>query len=280
MLLGMLMASSLDASVKAIVSDISLPQIVFLRSVFSLPVILLVCRIEGGGLRGLRTTRPGWHLYRGLLASGASFGFFWGLGHVEFLTAVLLAHIAPVVVVLLSKPVLGEQVRLVQWVGITIGFIGVLVVVDPGGLDFHPAVLAIIGSSVCWALLSLSNRKLVGVEPAGALLFYMVPIAAVIGLVLAIPDWTTPSARELYFLMYAGVATGLLHLFVLIAYRHARAATVAPLEYSTLIWSALAGYFFWAELPTILVVGGGVLILTGGAISIRGGVSPEPAAAS
>ena len=268
------MASSMDASIKAIVSDLSLPQIVFLRSLFALPVVLVVCRFEGG-LRGLKTKRWGWHLYRGVLAGGAAFGFFWGLGYVDFLTAVLLAHISPVVVVLLSAPVLGERVRLMQWVGIGIGFVGVLVVVEPDGLDWNPAALAILGSSVCWALISLSNRRLAGVEPAGALLFYMLPISAVLGLVLALPNWTTPTPREYAFLIYAGLATGLLHLFVVIAYRHARAATVAPLEYSTLVWSALAGYVFWSELPTIGVVAGGVLILLGGAISIRGAAPPE-----
>ena len=153
--------TSIDVAVKALAHDYSTAQIVLLRSAFALPIILWLVH-QQVGLPALGRVHAGWQFWRGLLTAGANFGFFYGLGYVPLVTALMLAYIGPVLIVLLAKPLLGEPIGAARLVGVLIGFAGVVFVIQPAGLEVHPAVWAILGSAVCWALLSLSNRRLAG----------------------------------------------------------------------------------------------------------------------
>ena len=158
MCFAMLVAAGIDVSVKALASGYGTAQIVLLRSLFALPIVLTICHYQSG-LAALATPRWGWQLYRGLLTAGANFGFFYALAHVPIVTALMLSYIGPVLIVLLSRPLLGERVTLQQWLGILVAFGGVLIVLQPTSIDLPPAALAIFGSALCWALLSISNRR-------------------------------------------------------------------------------------------------------------------------
>ncbi|MCZ6889157.1 MAG: DMT family transporter [Gammaproteobacteria bacterium] len=270
MVLAMLMGASIDVSVKTLTAGYGTAQIVFLRSLFALPVILIVC-VRECGLARLATPHWGWQLYRGALAAGSTFGFFYGLAYLELVTAVLLAYVSPVLIVLLARPVLGERVGLHQWLGISIALGGVLTVLQPTRLDVHPAAFAIIGSGLCWALLSLSNRRLAQQEPAAVLAFYTLPVSVVVSAVLMIDDWSTPVVLVDWLLLgVAGVTGGFVHIFAALAYRHAPPAVIAPLEYTTLIWAGIAGYLFWGEIPTVWIVVGGAAVMAGGYIAMQG----------
>ncbi len=269
MSLAMLAGAGIDISVKALAGDFSTAQIVFLRSLLALPVVLAICAHQGV-LAELTRPRWGWQLYRGVLVAGANFGFFFGLAHVPLVTAVLLAYLAPVLIVLLARPLLGERVGIRRWCGIGVAFTGVLVVVRPTELDVSPAVLAILGSAACWALLSISNRKLAGTVSVGVLSFYTMPISALLGGWFSLGAWSTPGLDDWMLFLTAGCAGGLAHTLVATAYRHASVAVVAPFEYTTLIWTALAGWLFWNELPSAWVWVGGAAVIAGGYLAVRG----------
>ncbi len=268
MSLGMFTAAGIDISVKALTGGFDTPQIVLLRSLFALPAVLLICHYQSG-LKSLATPRWGWQLYRGFLTAGANFGFFYALAHVPIVTALLLSYIGPVLIVLLSRPLLGERVGLHQWLGIGVAFAGVVVVLRPDSLSLPPAALAVFGSALCWALLSISNRRLAGEVPAGVLTFYTVPISALLAGLLTIGEWTAPAGTDWLLFAIAGCCGAGAHLLVAMAYRHANAAVIAPFEYTALIWISLAGYLFWNEQPDVFTwVGGGGVIL-GGWLAMR-----------
>ena len=266
---GMLMAAAIDVSVKALTAGYGTAQIVFLRSVLALPLLLVICHRQSG-LGALATPRWGWQLVRGLLAAGANFGFFYGLRYLELVTAMMLAYVSPVLIVLLSRPLLRERVGLHQWFGVSIGFAGVLVVMRPTQMGLDPAALAVLGSALCWALLSLSNRRLAGVESPAVLSFYTVPISGAIAAFLMGGDWVTPGWNDLALFAVAGTAGAGAHMFVAMAYRHAPAGVIAPLEYASLIWGALAGYAFWGEVPEAWIWIGGGAVIVGGFVATRG----------
>ncbi len=268
MTLAMLVAAGIDVSVKALTSGYDTAQIVLLRSLLALPIMLLVCHYQTG-LRRLATPRWGWQLYRGLLTAGANFGFFYALAHVPIVTALLLSYVGPVLIVLLSRPLLGERVDLHQWLGIAVAFAGVLIVLRPDRLVLPPAAWAILGSALCWALLSISNRRLAGVEPAPVLAFYTIPVSALLAALLTIGEWRSPVGSDWLLFAAAGVCGATAHLFVAMAYRHARAAVIAPFEYTALIWVSLAGYLFWNERPDLVTWLGGAAIILGGYIAMR-----------
>ena len=265
---AMFMAASIDVSVKALTSNFGTPQIVFLRTLLSIPILLAFCAHQRS-TRQLVQPRWGWQIYRGLLAAGANFGFFYGLAHMELITAVMLAYIAPVLIVLAAQPLLGEIIGPRRWLGTILGFIGVVVVLNPTNFAVDPAMLAVLGSALCWALLSISNRKLAGQVNAAVLAFYTAPISGLIALFLIGNDWTTPNPQEWGLFFIAGVCGASAHFLTALAYRHAQASTIAPLEYTNLIWVTFAGWFFWQELAGGGVWAGGGLILLGGYIAVR-----------
>ena len=265
---GMFMGAAIDVSVKALTAGYGTPQIVLLRVLLALPLVLAICH-QQNGLRSLATPRWGWQLYRGVLAAGANFGFFYALAYIELLTAMMLAYLSPVLIVLLARPLLGERVGIHQWIGILIAVAGVLIVLQPKGLDIEPAALSVLGSSLCWALLSLSNRRLAGIESPAVLTFYTLPVAGILAGLFTVGQWVTPTWLDWAYFAIAGVSGGCVHLFVAVAYKHAPAATIAPFEYTTLIWGALAGFLFWNEVPTQLIWIGGAAVITGGYIAMR-----------
>ena len=149
MSLAMFTAAGIDISVKALTGGFDTPQIVLLRSLFALPVVLLICHYQSG-LRSLATPRWGWQIYRGLLTAGANFGFFYALAHVPIVTALLLSYIGPVLIVLLSRPLLGERVGLHQWLGISVAFTGErpTMVLTSGNDAFEPQLASTLGETL------------------------------------------------------------------------------------------------------------------------------------
>lgn len=268
MSMAMFTAAGIDIAVKALTGGFDTPQIVLLRSLFALPIVLLICHYQSG-LKSLARPRWGWQIYRGFLTAGANFGFFYALAHVPIVTALMLSYIGPVLIVLLSRPLLGERVGLHQWLGISIAFTGVLVVLRPDSLTLPPAALAIFGSALCWALLSISNRRLAGEVPTGVLTFYTVPVSAFLAGMLTVGNWSAPVGTDWLLFAIAGCCGAGAHLLVAMAYRHANAAVIAPFEYTALIWISLAGYLFWNEQPDLFTWIGGAAVILGGWLAMR-----------
>ena len=126
----------------------------------------------------------------------------------------MLSYIGPVLIVLLSRPLLGERVGLHQWLGISIAFTGVVVVLRPDSMSLPPAALAIFGSALCWALLSISNRRLAGEVSTGVLTFYTVPISALLAGMLTVGNWTPPVGTDWLLFAIAGCCGAGAHLLV------------------------------------------------------------------
>jgi len=268
MLFAMFLGACIDVAVKALSSNYSTAQIVLLRTLFALPLVMLFCHYQGG-LQSVFSPRWRWQLYRGLLTTGVNFGFFYALAYVPLVTAVLLAYISPVLIVLLSYFLLKEQVGYQRLAGCALAVIGVLCVLNPGSMVWHPAMLAILGSSLCWALLSISNRQLAGLESTAALTFHTLPVSGVLAALLTAGHWVQPQQIDWILFAIVGAGAGGLHFFAALAYKNAKAATIAPLEYSNLIFTGAAAYLFWQEVPTGYTVIGGVAILAGGFLAIR-----------
>ena len=273
----MFMAACVDVAVKALAGSYGTAQIVLLRILLSLPLVLAFCHLQGG-LRSLIAPRWGWQSYRGLLAAGANFGFFYSLAHLPLLTAVLLAYISPVLIVLLARPLLGEHIGLNRWLGVGVAVAGVLLILGPGAprIDLDeplsgPALgaLAVLGSALCWALLSLSNRQLATRETPAVMLFYTMPVSGFLAALLTMGDWVPPSPGDWLWFLLAGCCGGGIHFGVVLAYRFTPAGAIAPLEYTNLIWAALGAYLLFGEVPNSSAALGGGAIVLGGYLALR-----------
>ncbi len=263
LLFGIVSGLALDLCAKWLLADYSLSQFVFLRSVFGLSFFLLGARFYGG-LGSLRTSRWRWHLLRTLLATGAMFGFFYGLSRMPLVNALTIAFTAPLFVTGLSVPFLGEHVGWRRWLAVIIGFAGVLIVLRPGQGMFTPAAIGLIIAAICYAGLALTARKLAATESSFSLAAYVVTGPLLVSATLLPGNFSMPTTGGWFFFVLAGLCSAMAWVGIVGGYRRAPPAMLAPFEYTALIGAAAAGYLIWDEIPDIWVLTGGLVIIASG----------------
>jgi len=263
MISGVALFGMMDATIKWLTSDFPVAQIVTMRSWFGLPVLFFLVRLEGG-ISSLHTRRPGIHFVRFILVLLLSFSFFWVLSQMKLVDAIAITFAAPILIAALSVPILGESVGLHRWSAILVGFVGVLIILRPGAGVFQWAAIAALGSAVVYALLLISTRALKSTESASSLMFYPQFGLALTGILLAPFFWETPSMQELGLFAIAGTFGSFGILCLTNAFRLTPVATVAPFEYTALIWATLLGYLLWDELPDRYTLLGAAVVVSSG----------------
>jgi drug/metabolite transporter (DMT)-like permease len=224
-------------------------QIIFFRTLVSLPLIAVLAHY-GGGLTRLRTRRPGVHLVRGLIYTGTMGFFVLGLTMLPLAEATAIAFAAPLFVTLLSVPLLG--------------FIGVLVVVRPGGEGFHPGALIMLAAAVFYALLMITSRRYGATEHLWAMVFYITLVPLVLSAATLPWVWQDPHPWHWLGFLGAGVIGVGATACITMAFRFAPAAIAAPFDYTAMLWAVLLGWWFWGEMPDLWVFLGSTLIIGSG----------------
>lgn len=276
LLFGVAAGLGLDLCAKALLATYPLEQFVFLRSLAGLAIFVLGARYFGG-LGGLATSRWRWHLARTLLATGAMFGFFYGLAHMPLVNVLTLGFSAPLMMTALSVPALGERVGWRRWSAVCAGFAGVLIMLRPGaGFLLIPSA-CVLGAALCYACLAITARYLGRTESAYSLSVYVIggPLL-VSGLLSLEGQWLAPDAVGWLLFLLAGACSVGAWVGLVGGYRRASPAVLAPLEYTALIGGAAAGYFIWGEVPDARVAIGAAVIIAAGIFV----VSREVAAAA
>lgn len=268
LLFGIAAGLALDLCAKWLLADYSLPQFVFLRSIFGLLFFLIAARFYGG-LGGLKTKLWQWHLLRTSLATGAMFGFFYGLSKMPLVNALTIAFTAPLFVTGLSVPFLGEHVGWRRWLAVVAGFLGVVIVLRPGVGMFTPAAIGLIISAICYAGLALSARKLAATESSFSLAVYVVVGPLLVSSTLVTGNFSSPTAAAWFLFVLAGLCSALAWVGIVNGYRRAPPAMLAPFEYTALVGAAVAGYLIWDEVPDIWVITGALIIVGSGLFIVK-----------
>lgn len=264
LLLGVTGGLGLDLCAKALLANYPLEQFVFLRSLAGLMIFLLLAK-QFGGLRSLATVRWKWHVLRTVLASGAMFGFFFGLSRMPLVNALTLGFTAPLLVTALAVPFLGEHVGWRRWLAVAVGFGGVLIILRPGAGIFSPASIAVLIAAFCYACLAITARHLGKTESSFALSVYVIAGPMLISGVLSIDGgWVAPDVVGWVLFLLAGSCSVVAWIGIIGGYRRASPTILAPFEYTALIGAALAGYLIWDEVPDRWVVIGAIVIIASG----------------
>lgn len=264
LLTGVAGGLGLDLCAKEILNSYSLEQFVFLRSLIAVIIFLILAR-RFGGAGSLMTKRWGWHFLRTLFALGAMFGFFYGLSRMPLVNALTLGFTAPLMVTALSVPLLGEQVGWRRWVAVTVGFVGVLIILRPGSQTVTVADLAVLFGAFCYACLAITARKLADTETSYAMSIYVVAGPLLMSLaLLGSSGWQAPDTTGWLLFATAGLCSVVAWIGIIGGYRRASPAMLAPFEYTALIGGAIAGYLFWDEMPDRWVVIGASIIIASG----------------
>jgi drug/metabolite transporter (DMT)-like permease len=264
LLLGVTGGLGLDLCAKEILRSYSLEQFVFLRSLIGVLIFLLLAR-QFGGIASLKTNRWLWHLLRTLLAVGAMFGFFYGISRMPLVDALTLGFTAPLIVTALSVPMLGEHVGWRRWTAVSIGFVGVLIILRPGAQQVSLAHFAVLFGAFCYACLAITARKLATTESSYSMSIYVVTGPLLVSsALLGGRGWQAPDTTGWILFIAAGACSVIAWIGIIGGYRRASPAMLAPFEYTALIGGAIAGYLFWDEVPDRWVsVGAAVIIASG-----------------
>ena len=264
-LLSGLCFSSLDATAKYLVRDHTLFVVVFARYAGQMIVATPIAWHRGGpGFWRTRHLRI--QLVRSLCLVIATACFFGALRFLPLAEGSAISFLAPMFAIVLSMPVLGERPTRARWASAIAGFIGILILVRPGGAVFHPATGLLVLAAISNALYQLLTRKLPEDTPYTTL-FYSALVGTVI-LSCALPFAELPSVFtpvDGFFLLLLGVLAGLGHWALIGAFLRAPASLIAPFTYLQMIWATLYGYLVFDQLPDRLSVLGMSIIVASGA---------------
>jgi drug/metabolite transporter (DMT)-like permease len=189
-----------------------------------------------------------------------------GIRSTPLATATTIMFLSPILVTLLSIPLLSEKVGIRRWAGIIVGFIGAIIVVQPWQSGFSGiglGVLFLLLASLLNANYQIVTRMVRGDDPLTSLLFTATAGALVTSLMVPW-FWTWPSAFDWMLLIASGLAGALGHLCLIRALRLAPASVVAPFSYSSLIWATLLGFVIWNDWPDFWTWVGAALIIGSG----------------
>ncbi len=255
-------------------------EALFFRAAASLPFIAGWLVLRGTFLRDLRTSNWKGHIWRGIFGTTAMGLTFAGLKLLPLPEVTALQFATPLLIVIFAAVLLGERLRLIRLSAVTVGLVGVLIIMWPrlnfqaaGGSALDAGLLGVaimLASAVFSAFAQIFIKTMAGAERTIAIVFYFSLTATLLSFLTLPWGWVRPTAWEATLLITAGMVGGVGQILLTSAYRDADASVLAPFTYVSMIWSLLIGYLVFAEVPTLQMLGGAVLVMGSGlAIVLR-----------
>ena len=284
---GVMLFSTQDAIIKSISHDHAVTLAMAIRCIIALPLLLLMVHFECG-IAKLRSALFWQLVMRGGILLVAYTTYYMALPALPLAEAIALFFAAPIIVTILSVPMLGEKVSAQSWAAIALGFIGVLVILQPGTALFNPAALFSLVSAATYALAMVIARRLGVTESATVMAFYQNAVyflgAVLIAAFFAVAGidhlghpsldflvraWAWPNNYDLFLMGICGAIAAVAMSLLTNAYRMADANLVTVFEYTGMFWAPLWGFLFFNEIPRWTTLMGLGLILVAGLISVR-----------
>ena len=263
MLISVFLFSAMDVIFKILVENYSSMQVVFFRCALSMPLFLAWVLLTGP--RQLKTDYPFGQLARGLLGLGMLYATGECFREMQLADAYALFFASPLLITLLSGPLLGEPAGMARIVASVVGFSGVLIVLNPSvdrwlGYGATMGMIAV----VLYAISSLLLRRLGRRDSTVSITFWFIFLVGLGAGLLSIPGWKHVDSDD-WLLLVALALTGTGgQILITAAFRRAPATIVAPFDYTHMLWAVIFGYLLWGYLPGLQTwVGSAVLVLSG-----------------
>ena len=261
---GMFGMAVMDTFAKFLGEGYAISQIILFRNGIGVTAILVFALSRPTGLYGLRPRMPGLLLLRSALNIAAAFCFFTALRFMPLADAFAITFAAPLFITALSVPLLGEHVGIRRWSAVTIGFIGVLFVVQPDPDKFRIESLLPLGAALAYAISMLIGRKLTRHMTTSAIMFWPSLVAVAFTSLLMPWDWQTPTPPDGGLFVAMGLIGTLGMSMITQGYRHAPASVIAPFDYTVLVWGVIFGWLIWNDFPGLNIwVGSAILVASG-----------------
>ena len=251
-----------DTIAKKLAGEVAIVQITWTRYVvFAVMALLLTTRISGSSFF---VRAPKLQVARGLCLVCSSLLFVLGIRDVGLAEAATIGFIGPIIVTMLSIPLLGEKVDLRRWLALGAGMLGVIVVLRPGAGTFHPEGLYRVASAMFWACGVILTRRMTATERAETTMFWSA-ITGLVVLSVIIPfHFVQPTSLQLGLSVGQGILSSLGQWLVILSLRFAPVSTLAPYSYMQLLWMSIAGFLAFSTLPDgWTLVGAGIIVSAG-----------------
>jgi len=268
-LLGWMFLPVMDGFAKYLSDDLPILQITWARYFFTVafvfPIMLFFYKKQL-----VWSDKPRLQIFRGLILLSANICFFYAISVISLAKALTLAFIAPLIVTAFSPILLGEKVGFRRWTAVAVGFIGSLIVIRPGFLEFNLASMAALSTGFFYGFYLIITRKLsTSDNPLLTLLITGMVGALLVSLIIPF-YWVKPTLNQWSLMAGIGVFACIGHLFLILSLKYADASKLAPLGYTEIIPNVIIGYYFFSELPdNWTYLGLFIIVLSGLYISRR-----------
>ncbi len=257
-----------DALGKWLVADYGVGQLMMLRSVGAAAVLapmILSLRVNLIDRR-----QAPLQVLRILVAAVDTFAFYYATRFMPLADVMTFYMATPLIVTALSAPLLGEKVERFRWIAVLVGFIGVLIALRPSPQMFSWAAPLALFGAIMFALSQTITRELRGVHWL-PLVFWQFVGSGIIGAATIPWAWTTPTPFDVGLMFLVGIVSMTCFICIVRALALARAAVLAPLQYSAIVWAAIMGWLVWRDAPTLpIVIGNAIIIGSGLFVAARG----------
>jgi len=268
MILGFMFFSVADATAKFLTQDFQPFQIAWFRQLGLLSVGIWI--LSTRGLPVLKTKRPVLQVLRGCAAALSASAFIFAVGYVPLADAVAVSFVAPFAVTILAALVLRETVGIRRWTAVTVGFIGTLIVIRPGLGILHPAIFVVVAAASMFAVRQILSRILGPVDRTSTTITFTAISSVVLLTVPMIFVWQTPtSLQQVLLILLLACAAGTGELLIIRALELAEAATLAPMQYTMIIWSTGLSWLVFAQLPDGWTLLGAAIIMASGIYTLH-----------
>ena len=259
--------SLMDVIVKWSV-DYPIGQVLFFRGFFGIIVYFFVIPRER--IKNFyQTKRPGLHTLRCLAGLIALLAIFIALRKLPLATVVSISFAAPIFTTILSIFLLNEKVGIFRWLAVIVGFIGILIITEPGISELNIYYIFPIIFCLGLSYVAITIRQLSTSEPAWLISFYFSLSITFLSFLTIPQGWVMPSLNHFILLSLIGIFGGVANLWLSLSYKYSEVSLVTPLKYLALVFAVIFGYLIWEEVPTIKTLLGAFLVIISTLIIFR-----------
>lgn len=262
-LIGIACQTIMEANAKWLSQDYPVGQVAFFRSFLAfLPIAILVS--YSGGLSALKTGRLAMQVLRGLVMTATILLLFAGLRYMPLADACAIFLAAPLVMIALSAPLLGERVGFGRWSAVCLGFLGMLFILQPSSDVFRIESLLLVAAALFYALAMITTRDLARTDTVSSIVVHGNLVIVIVSAATLPFGWISPAPEDLQIFLLMGLSGGFGTFFLALSLRFAPVNTLAPFEYATLILAIGIGYLVWQDLPGLWVWIGAAIVVAAG----------------
>jgi len=271
--LAQTLAFSLMYAAIKLAGAVPIGQVVFFRGFFALLPLFVFSLFTVGPLEAIKTKRPSYHIIRSVIGTTSMFTNFTALKLLPLATVTAFGFMQPIFAVVLAALFLREHVGKFRWAAVTVGFAGVLMMIEPHGglaslvaLRLSKGVTYVLLFSFLSAVVVVWVRQMSATERCEAIVFYFMSATALAGALVMIWVRVPLTVPMTFWLVACGILGGIGQLFMTYSYRYGEPSMLAPFDYVSMIWAMILGWFVFGEMPAAMVLAGAGVVIASGLI--------------